>query len=546
MMLISKILYLAAAGTSLLASLPISVLSQSDSTLGVRPVQDVQPEASCIPNPSRPIDAEEKYLIVNLSEPNNQTNQVDWPAVQGAISQAYTNEATACTLGSSRSLTNCTFIIENVKFTKAALLAVCQYESNSIDGNTFLGDEDLYTRCTCPCGDPPTDFPALATNGTCSCSCIGDRGECVCYPPSEQNYVEIVNEIYQGTTDDQGRNVSVVGISDLEILDCGTPLFTYNATSVCVPSTPAPTPATPDPTPSPTEDPNKPTNKPTRRPSKKPTKHPTKSPTGNPTAKPTKRPSKPPTNKPTHAPTKQQTICEEVCLITYYSRLCQLLEENNLCEELNNEGKTFTLFAPLNSAFSKYEELDLSLDVAPDMKTVLKNHVVDGSALTVDALICGEKTLMQSGETTETKCETEKARRVLQSGSEFQTIKFQVGKGNRDDNLKPEIWPTFLKTKNGNIIEVDEIIIPELRIPTAHPTRDPTASPTASPTKRPTKSPTKKPTNEPTISPAPCTEDDKDWSYTNDADKDCKFVEGKPSKRCKTLGAKKACCVTCT
>lgn len=526
MMLTSKILHLAAAGTSLLASLSISVLSQSDSTFGISPVQDVQPEASCIPNPSRPIDAEEKHLIVNLSAPNNLTNKVDYIALQGVISQAYTNEATACTLGSSRSLTNCTFIIENVKFTSAALLAVCQYESNSIDGNTFLSDEDLYTPCTCPCGDPPTGFPALATNDACSCSCIGDRGECVCYPPSEQNYVEIVNEIYQGTTDNQGRNVSVVGISDLEILDCGTPLFTYNATSVCVPSTPAPTPAIPDPTPSPTkdptpsptEDPNKPTNKPTRRPSKKPTNHPTKRPTGNPTAKPTKRPSKAPTNKPTQTPTEQPTICEEVCNISWFDELCDLLEENNLCDTLDDVGKKFTLFAPHDGAFSKFDKLNLVLD----MKTLVENHIFVGSALTVDALVCGKKTLMLSGEKTETRCNVEETRRVLQTGGEFTTRKFQVGMGNDDVATIPKLYSNFLQTKNGNILEVNQVIVPEIRLPTAHPTPNPT--------------------NKPTF----CT-DDTSFSYLGNDGKprNCEFVGIKPGKRCEKDGVKKACCETC-
>jgi hypothetical protein len=224
-----------------------------------------------------------------------------------------------------------------------------------------------------------------------------------------------------------------------------------------------------------------------------------------------------------------------------------LLKENNLCDTLDDAGATFTLFAPINSAFHEFDDLDLSPFVELDIKTVLLNHVVSGSAFTVDALDCGESIAMLSGETTQTRCESEKARRVL--ATDFQTVKFQFGKGNDKSNLKPELWPTFLKTKNGNILEVDEVLIPELRVPTKSPTKKPTPAPTVNPTKNPTPAPTDNPTKNPTKNPTPaptaCTVDSKIFFYGGDATKNCPFVTEKPEKRCLKKGAKEACCATC-
>jgi len=127
--------------------------------------------------------------------------------------------------------------------------------------------------------------------------------------------------------------------------------------------------------------------------------------------------------------------------------LCALLKESDLLDTLEEKDGTFTLFAPTDDAFKKMEDLAGFRD--EEVKDILKLHILN-SIETFDSLDCLGSVTTLLGEKTETLC-------LLGV-----TNKFQVGKGNIDDANVPEILPPFFLGSNGNILPVDNVILPEL------------------------------------------------------------------------------------
>uniref|UniRef100_A0A7S0Y604 Uncharacterized protein n=1 Tax=Pseudo-nitzschia delicatissima TaxID=44447 RepID=A0A7S0Y604_9STRA len=311
---------MASASLLLLSSSPFSAMAEggngAESGRAERELQIADEDDICYPIPlvestAGEIFAEEKFLVVTVSEPEDRTFLLDNYALDSTAEQAYT-ASIDCSLspGSIRTIVNCTTVVEGVDFDPFSYLMYCDaYATNSVDGANVFSDVNLYTEDTCDCGCGELgDFEflaLLAPDGTCPCTCTGVRADCICYAPYQETLVNIWNELYQEKTDFIGKNITIEGVTAVTALyDCGSPpLTTYNSTHVCIPPDETPSP-TRSPTNKPTRHPtNKPTNKPTRKPTRSPTKRPTKRPTAPPTTNPTKRPTAPPTTNPTTNPT---------------------------------------------------------------------------------------------------------------------------------------------------------------------------------------------------------------------------------------------------
>jgi len=317
-----NLISMASAGLVLLASMPFSATAQN-AELFKRQLEEVEAEDICYPIPiiDTPdgydgVFAVEKYLVVTVSEPEDRTFLLDNLALDASIEQAYA-ASIECVLspGSIRALVNCSTVVEGVNFEPFSYLMYCDaYATNSADGDIVFNDVDPYTdeTCDCACGDlGEYDFLGMvAPDGTCPCTCTGNRADCMCPAPFLDTMVNIMNELYQAKTDPIGVNVTIESITDVEITydDCDYPNLSYNNSFVCVPpdETPSPTAKpTHRPTPHPTRNP---TNKPTRKPTRKPSKRPTKKPTPHPTADPTRAPTPVPTEHPTPIPTEEPSV----------------------------------------------------------------------------------------------------------------------------------------------------------------------------------------------------------------------------------------------
>jgi len=510
-MIFSKIFHTAAAGLTLMASLPTAMAANV--RLGL-PSRELQTDF-CVPQPiaivnngTTPIFESAIYLIIFLQEPLNRTNFIDVVALDAMASVAY-NSSVDCSLspGSIRSLVNCSTITDNIIFERDSLLLKCQeYASNSVDGGTVFSDVNLYTNgtCDCTCGTQATPFPALvAPDGTCPCACSGNRPECVCNAPFDDLFVGTWNDIYKIASDDLGRNVSIFNATDARILtNCSSPNITYDTTSVCIPTPITTVVSGPPPTENPTKEPTKkPTKKPTKRPTKKPTKrptkrptryptrHPTKNPTPIPTVSPTKAPTPGPTRvptpaptpvptadptpRPTHlptpAPTQVPTAPLEICSYLRFNgffRAWELLAVTGLCGLLSDPTKQFTFFVVSDRA---YDSLRNSGDYAftdnewlDKWDEILGFSIIENVALTPADLGCGSSRQTLQGEDINIECvDTIDRRTATFAGwgwgrtaifTPTVTEKFLDG----DCNLgrKSKISDTWFKAANGNIIEL--------------------------------------------------------------------------------------------
>jgi len=119
------------------------------------------------------------------------------------------------------------------------------------------------------------------------------------------------------------------------------------------------------------------------------------------------------------------------------------------------------LFAPTNEAFNK---IDIALLSLADIEDILKIHILVGNVQTFDSLVCNKISKTLLGEDTKTVCANTAARTVLRSSSSglVHIEKFQQGKGNEETGTKPWIDPVTMKSGNGNVLEVSNVILPGL------------------------------------------------------------------------------------
>jgi uncharacterized surface protein with fasciclin (FAS1) repeats len=194
-------------------------------------------------------------------------------------------------------------------------------------------------------------------------------------------------------------------------------------------------------------------------------------------------------------------LAEIACSISDFDILCEALHATGLDNTLNRRGPTWTIFAPLDSAFEA-----LPNDVLEPMRLFRENlefliltHAISGKVLKEDDLDCGMEVTMASMEPTRTDCR------------DSDNQKFQLGRGNSDDDL-PQIVMTDIQACNGVIHILDGVVLPE-RLPMMpgnpdycpHCPKETTPYPTPVPTPYPTpasKPPTEKPALPPTFPPS--------------------------------------------
>ena len=128
---------------------------------------------------------------------------------------------------------------------------------------------------------------------------------------------------------------------------------------------------------------------------------------------------------------------ELACSSSDFSIVCTLLTENGLIDDLN-DGE-WTIFAPTNSAF------DDAPPIPSDVGFVLEGHLVAGSTITSEDLVCTKKTEMANHRNTRTVC----------TGDHV----FQKGAGNAADR-RPEIVERDIEACNGIVHIINEVILP--------------------------------------------------------------------------------------
>ena len=104
------------------------------------------------------------------------------------------------------------------------------------------------------------------------------------------------------------------------------------------------------------------------------------------------------------------------------------------------------MFAPTDEAFKK---MDLAGYSDEEVNDILKLHILN-SIETFASLECLGTVTTLLGQKTKTICFL------------GVTDKFQVGKGNIEDANMPEILPPLFLGSNGNILPVNNVILPEL------------------------------------------------------------------------------------
>ena len=128
---------------------------------------------------------------------------------------------------------------------------------------------------------------------------------------------------------------------------------------------------------------------------------------------------------------------------------------------LKDQSQTFTLFAATNAAFEAIGASHLPLE---EIKTILMINILVGVAETFDSLVCNGLSSTMLGEDTKTMCAEVAARTVLRqavsSGDNIITEKYQEGKGNVEAKTKPKIDLVVIKSGNGNILQMDQVILP--------------------------------------------------------------------------------------
>lgn len=214
---------------------------------------------------------------------------------------------------------------------------------------------------------------------------------------------------------------------------------------------------------------------PTLAPSDGPTLMPSSVPSGGPTlspsSAPTMSPSVPPTDSPSSAsvPTKLPTACSTLdiaCNSDEFSILCDALHAADLDDLFGDYNRTFTVFAPTDTAFVKLGEAALAYLMDPKNKDLLSNilafHTIEDEMLYSEDLECTELLEMANGRDSRTVCRGDSV--------------FQKGAGNTDEE-RPEIIDADIETCNSVIHVVDEVMLyksPEkLRIPDKNATVPP-------------------------------------------------------------------------
>ncbi|VEU37070.1 unnamed protein product [Pseudo-nitzschia multistriata] len=213
----------------------------------------------------------------------------------------------------------------------------------------------------------------------------------------------------------------------------------------------APVEQTPATTPGPSQVPVESTTSPTLVPTQAPSQIPieaTSAPVDIASLAPTEAPSivgVPQTSAPTTTSDSCQTIAEVVCSLPEFELLCSLIGLIDLPEAVDGE-ETFTLFAPINDAFTGLPA-DLSDEIISDtdlLASVLLSHAVAGKVFSTD-LSCSGQVTMISGEETTTEC--------------VDDLIFQSGAGNTPGSF-PEIVAPDGVACNGVIHGIDRVILP--------------------------------------------------------------------------------------
>jgi len=139
-----------------------------------------------------------------------------------------------------------------------------------------------------------------------------------------------------------------------------------------------------------------------------------------------------------------------ICDKSYFSKFCDLIEDFNFIEMLDNPKRTFTVYAPTNDAFNRMpDDYDLY-----GLSTVVRHHIKSGRAFEFDELVCDKFYNTIGTENTQIQCTT------LNTANGQKLRKFSVGLGNVAEGNKPKIDRTPFEASNGNIFEVNEVILP--------------------------------------------------------------------------------------
>ena len=138
------------------------------------------------------------------------------------------------------------------------------------------------------------------------------------------------------------------------------------------------------------------------------------------------------------------SLAKVLCDLPQFTIVCSLIQTAGLTDVLSGED-TYTVFAPVNSAFASLPVAVPDITNASLLPFVILSHVVEGQVFSFN-LSCGGEVTMASGATTNTTCVDDDL--------------YQVGTANAADDL-PKIISTDDVACNGVIHGIDQVIVPE-------------------------------------------------------------------------------------
>ncbi|MCS3668547.1 putative surface protein with fasciclin (FAS1) repeats [Salinibacter ruber] len=98
-----------------------------------------------------------------------------------------------------------------------------------------------------------------------------------------------------------------------------------------------------------------------------------------------------------NTPTSENTVADIVSLSQNSTALADALEQADLAADLSDEDTTFTVFAPVDSAFGNIDQEELTED-SDMLSEVLTYHVVPGKALTSGQITDGQTVETMAGD----------------------------------------------------------------------------------------------------------------------------------------------------
>jgi len=140
------------------------------------------------------------------------------------------------------------------------------------------------------------------------------------------------------------------------------------------------------------------------------------------------------------------TQVDFACNNTDFEILCDLIMTSNSTQEALSDGTgNWTIFAPTDAAFGKFEDVLFDNCTAP-LDSILGFHAVDGDVLFSTDLVCSGIVEMSNGDESRTVCHGGKI--------------YQKGQLNSVENM-PEIVTADIEACDGVIHVVDDVLLPK-------------------------------------------------------------------------------------